>query len=206
MNDDRYPGPATLRLPRASAPGRAGPPGASFAPGERLLWVALAWVLFAVLLFAGAGGFAGGLFTTIDDIAPGTTFAGDQTVEVTLDPEAHPAIYASADEPTDVKCQVGDGQDARIKLTRPTTSQRLSAGGTDWEPLFAVAVPAAGPYQVTCEGDGVTFGVGKELAAGAGPPAGGAAFLALPFLGLLAAVVVTVVVLARRAGARRMAR
>lgn len=195
-----YPPPGGTPLPRP-APPAYGPP-APVRP--RLLWVFLSWVLFVVLLVAGVGGFAGNLFSLVGDAAPATTFSGGQSVRVTLDPADSPAIYAAADQPTDVRCQVGDGDDPAVRLTRPAASQTVTVNGTRWELLFEVGVPRPASYQVSCEGDGVRFGVGRNLASGVGRLVGGAiALLALPTLGFLAAVVVTVVVLVRRSAARR---
>ncbi|ETK35913.1 hypothetical protein [Microbispora sp. ATCC PTA-5024] len=220
-NFPQGPADATVRLPRDATPGQQygptpafppsygpyggyGPPQASGPVRPRLLWIFLAWALFVVLVVAGVGGLAGGIFSTIDDTAPSTTFASGQTVSVALDPHDKPAIYAAADQPTNVQCQVGDGQDPSVTLTKPAASQTVSVNGTTWELLFDVGVPKAATYQVTCEGEGVRFGVGKQFAANAGKIVGGAvAFLALPVVGFLSAVVVTVVVLVRRAGARR---
>jgi hypothetical protein len=228
-NDNSRPTDATVRLRRPGASARpykaavlyaqdapyGGPSHTPDAPygsplpaagpvRPRLLWIFLAWVLFAVMLVAGVGGFAGGLFSTINDTAPATTFSSGQTVNVALDPKDKPAIYASADQPTDVRCQVGDGQDPNVTLTHPSTSQTVSAGDVRWELLFTVGVPKAATYPVGCEGDGVTFGVGKELTAGAATLAGGVlALLTLPAIGFLSAVTVTIVVLVWRSGDRR---
>ncbi|OPG14702.1 hypothetical protein [Microbispora sp. GKU 823] len=120
-------------------------------------------------------------------------------MNVTLDPADKPAIYAAVDQPTDVRCQLGDGADPRVRLTRPAVSQTVTLNGTTWELLFEAGVPKAGAYPLACEGDGVRFGVGKQLAGEAGSLAGGAiALLALPTVGFLAALIVTIVVLARR--------
>ncbi|OPG14703.1 hypothetical protein [Microbispora sp. GKU 823] len=62
----------TLRMPHPFPP----PYGGSRPIRPRLLWIFLSWALFVVLLVAGVGGFAGGLFSTIGDAAPTTTFSG----------------------------------------------------------------------------------------------------------------------------------
>ncbi|WP_155338121.1 hypothetical protein [Acrocarpospora corrugata] len=171
----------------------------------RVLWIVLSWVLFLVLLVVGVLGFAGGIFSSINDAAPTTTFASAETVKVQLDPVAKPAIWASADQATNVECQVqGANPDQKVTLTQPTVSQSLTLGSDQWEMLFAVGVPAAGQYQVSCDGEGVKFGVGRELAAGADKIVGGViALLALPVIGFLIAVVTTIVVLVKRSGARK---
>ncbi|MBO3750318.1 hypothetical protein J5X84_29915 [Streptosporangiaceae bacterium NEAU-GS5] len=168
------------------------------------MWVVLSWLLFVVLLIVGIVGFAGGLVSTINDAAPSSTFTSGQTVNVALNPADKPAIYAAADKPTDVNCQAQGSAGEKVTLNHPSTSQTVSLGGDRWELLFTVGVPSAGTYQVTCEGDGVRFGVGKELIGNAGKLVGGAiALVALPAVGFLLALVVTIVVLVRRGSARK---
>ncbi|MEU7879900.1 hypothetical protein [Microbispora bryophytorum] len=199
-NQTSSPADVTLRMPHPFASPYAG----SLPIRPRLLWIFLSWVLFVVLLVAGAGGFTGGLFSTLGDAAPATIFSGGQSVTVALDPADKPAIYAAVDQPTDVRCQLGDGADPRVRLTPPAVSQTLTLNGTTWELLFEAGVPEAGTYQLSCEGDEVRFGVGRQLTGVAGLLADGAvALLALPTVGFLAALIVTVVVLARRSAARR---
>lgn len=188
----------------ATAPPMYGRPSAPGPLRPRILWIVLAWVLFVILLIVGIGGFAGGLFSTLNDAAPTTSFGSGKTVSVPLDPKDKPAIYASAGQPTDVQCQVVGSENQKITLTQPSASQTLTVGDTKWELLFRIGVPAPGTYQVTCEGQGVTFGTGKELIASAGKLVGGAvALVALPLVGFLIAMVVTIVVLVRRSGARK---
>ncbi|KAB8179928.1 hypothetical protein [Microbispora catharanthi] len=194
------PADATLRMPHPFPPVYAAPRPIR----PRLLWIFLSWALFVVLVVAGVGGFAGGLFSTLGDAAPATIFSGGQSVNVALDPADKPAIYAAVDQPTDVRCQLGDGADPRVRLTRPAVSQTVTLNGTTWELMFEAGVPEAGTYQLACEGDGVRFGVGKQLTGAVGMLVGGAvALLALPTVGFLAALIVTIVVLARRSAARR---
>ncbi|GAA0979287.1 hypothetical protein GCM10009555_043740 [Acrocarpospora macrocephala] len=172
----------------------------------RVLWIVLSWVLFLVLLVVGIAGFAGSIFSTINDAAPTTTLSSGETVTVQLNPADKPAIWAAANQATDVECQVqGADPSQKPTLTQPTVSQNLTVNGDNWELLFKVGVPAAGQYQVNCVGEGVKFGVGKELASGeaAATVGGGLAMLALPILGFLFAVVVTIVVLVKRSGARK---
>ncbi|WP_182897522.1 hypothetical protein [Microbispora sp. H10830] len=214
-NQNSTPADVTMRVPRPMPPAPADVtlrmphpfPPAYAAPRQirpRLLWIFLSWALFVVLVVAGVGGFAGGLFSTLGDAAPATIFSGGQSVNVALDPADKPAIYAAVDQPTDVRCQLGDGADPRVRLTRPAVSQTVTLNGTTWELLFEAGVPEAGTYQLACEGDGVRFGVGKQLTGAVGMLVGGAvALLALPTVGFLAALIVTIVVLARRSAARR---
>ncbi|WP_214108920.1 hypothetical protein [Acrocarpospora catenulata] len=172
----------------------------------RVLWIVLSWVLFVILLIAGVLGFAGGLFAGVNDAAPTTTFRGGETVKVQLDPANSPAIWAAAAQATNVECQVqGGNPDDKITLTQPSTSQSLTLGSDNWELVFQVGVPAAGEYQVACDGDGVKFGVGRELAS-AKLVGGAVALLVLPGVGFLVAVIVTIVVLVRRSSARKRQR
>ncbi|WP_285704275.1 hypothetical protein [Microtetraspora sp. NBRC 16547] len=172
----------------------------------RILWIVLAWVLFLVLLVVGVAGFAGGLTSTIKDAASITTFESGKSVSVELDPKDKPAIYASSDQRADISCEVAGAPGLDVKLTRPSTSQTFTYGDTTWEMVFQIGTPAAGTYQVSCEGEGVTFGVGKEIIGSVGKLVGGAiAMVALPILGFLVAVIVTIVVLVRRGGARKRA-
>jgi hypothetical protein len=185
-------------------PGYGAPATAAGPIRPRVLWIVLAWVLFLVLLIVGIGGFAGGLFSTINDAAPTKTFGSGQTVSVPLDPKDKPVIYAAADQPTDVQCRVDGTENQKITLTQPGGSQTITVGNTKWELLFNVGVPAAGTYQVTCDGQGVKFGIGKNFVGSAGKLVGGAvALVALPAVGFLIAVTVTIVVLVRRSGARK---
>ncbi|NAS23111.1 hypothetical protein GT755_15600 [Herbidospora sp. NEAU-GS84] len=171
----------------------------------RILWIVLAWLLFIVMSVAGVFAFAGGVFSSISDVAPTTTFSSGETVKVNLDPAQKPAIWAAADQPTDVQCQVtGGSPDDKITLSKAIGEQTVTVDGTKWEMLFSIGVPAAGEYQAACDGEGVRFGVGKELLAAAGGLVGGTALLlGLPALGFLIAVLTTVVVLVRRSRARR---
>ncbi|MBX6386349.1 MAG: hypothetical protein IRZ07_25810 [Microbispora sp.] len=199
----RRPAPAydaTLRMAHPVPP----PYGGRRPVRPRLLWIFLSWVLFLVLLVAGIGGFADGLFSALGTVAPRTTFSSGQSVDVALDPADKPALYAASDGPASVSCRLGDGTDPGVRLTRPAVSQTITLNGTSWELVFEIGVPRAGIYRISCEGDGVTFGVGRQLSGGAGTLVGGTlALIALPTVGFLAAVIVTIVVLVRRSAARR---
>lgn len=214
MHEDHIPAPSdvTTRVPHSTpldpAPRMPQPFPPSYAVPRpvrpRLLWIFLSWALFVVLLAAGVSGFAGGLFSAVGDAAPTTVFPGGQSVSVALDPADKPAVYAAVDQPTDVRCRLGDGTDPGLRLTRPAVSQTVTLNGTTWELLFEAGVPEAGTYQLACEGDGVRFGVGRQLAGNVGGLVGGAlALVALPLAGFLTAAIVTVVVLVRRSAARR---
>ncbi|GAB1816993.1 hypothetical protein [Herbidospora sp. RD11066] len=193
------------------SPYGAPPPQGPIRP--RVLWIVLSWVFFLVTIVVGGVIFATGVSSTIaniGEIAPQSSFQGGETVKVNLDPADSPAIWAAAGQPTDVSCQV-TGADASQKITldKAVGNQTLSYNGNDWEMLFTIGVPAAGEYQVACDGEGVTFGVGKQLlSAVTGEAAGGlvgglAALVILPGIGFLLALITTIVVLVRRGRARR---
>lgn len=55
------PADVTLRMPHPFPPAYAGPRPIR----PRLVWIFLSWALFVVLVVAGVGGFAGGLFSTL---------------------------------------------------------------------------------------------------------------------------------------------
>ncbi|MEV0969322.1 hypothetical protein [Microtetraspora glauca] len=172
----------------------------------RILWIILAWLLFVILIVVGVAGFAGGLTSTIKDAASITTFKSGEKVNVQLDPKDKPAIYASSDQAGDVTCKVEGDAGLDIRLTQPTASQTIAYGDATWEMVFQIGVPIAGAYNVSCEGDGVRFGVGKEIMGSVGKLVGGTvAMIALPGVGFLIAIIVTIVVLVRRSGARKRA-
>ncbi|WP_083958366.1 hypothetical protein [Herbidospora mongoliensis] len=160
-------------------------------------------MFFVVTLVVGGVIFAGSA------IAPKTTFTGGETVKVDLNPADSPAIWAAAGQPTDVSCQVtGTDASQKITLDKAVGTQTLTLDGTKWEMLFTIGVPASGQYQVACDGEGVKFGVGKQLLSAAGDVAGGlvaglAALILVPGFGFLLALITTIVVLVRRGRARR---
>ncbi|MCC5580649.1 hypothetical protein IMZ11_34030 [Microtetraspora sp. AC03309] len=174
----------------------------------RILWIILAWLLFVILLVVGVAGFAGGLTSTIKDAASITTFKSGEKVNVRLDPKDKPAIYASSDHAANVTCKVEDDAGLDVSLTQPTASQTITYGDAAWGMVFQIGAPTAGAYNVSCEGEGedVWFGVGNEIMSSMGKLVGGmVAMIALPSVGFLIAVIVTIVVLVRRSGARKRA-
>lgn len=196
----------------------APPPRGSYPPPQagrpakvrpRLLWVWLAWLFAIVCGVAGIVGFAGGIFSTLNDAAPAKSFGSGTAQSVSLDPKDKPAIWAAADQPSNVQCEVRGGSDQKITLTQPAGSQTLTIGSTKWELLFKIGVPAAGTYQVTCQAEdasSVRFGVGKELTASANGLVGGVVVLfVVPLAGFAVALTTTIVVLVRRGRNRRQA-
>ncbi|MBP2702693.1 hypothetical protein JOL79_02620 [Microbispora sp. RL4-1S] len=198
-----------MNVPDVAASATARVPAASRAAGParpRLVWVFLAWLLFPVLLVAGVGGAAADPLSGGRDLVPATPFSSGQTMTAGLGPGDRPAVYAAAERPTDVRCEAADDAGRPVRLARPTAAHTISDGGTRWDLLFVMSPPAAGVYQVTCDGEDVTFGVGRAPATGAGDLAdglatGGVTAPALPLVGFLSAVLVTIVVLVRRRAA-----
>ncbi|MFD9945094.1 hypothetical protein ACFWYW_11505 [Nonomuraea sp. NPDC059023] len=175
--------------------------------GKRLrppLWqIAVAWGVAVVFVIAGIALFAGGVTSGVSGAAPGKTFQPGQPATVTIDPADRPALYLSRGTQVSWECQIN----GNAKLVTTPVNQTVELNGTSWELIALVNAPAAGDYQISCtiEPDAQTrFGVGKDLTAAAGGIMGGvAALFILPAVGVLIAVVWTVVVLVRRSGHRK---
>jgi hypothetical protein len=73
----------------------------------------------------------------------------------------------------------------------------VADGATRWELAFRITVPGPGTYQVRCTGEGVTFGIGKELRGG-NMVVWMVLLIVLPSLGFIGAMVTTVIVLGKR--------
>lgn len=90
---------APVPAPRHPAPPAFGPAPAGLRPGPpvqirpRLLWVGLAWLLFALLVPAGVATYVTG---TTGTGGPERSFAGGESTTLELDPAADPVIYAAA--------------------------------------------------------------------------------------------------------------
>jgi hypothetical protein len=192
------------------------PPAGPIRP--RLVWVVLTWVLFAAVTASSlTWGFAG-LGAGISTALPIRTFASGEIVVIGLDPAEAPAIYVGIDapgrgggfnvaqrfsSPVDARCWIsGDDQDP--SLVQPERTVRLTADGVEWHQILLIHAPRPDDmYVVRCEGEGVQFGVGRDLPDDFltrifGPPA-------VIFAAVVIAAVVTVVVLTKRAAARRRA-
>ncbi|MFC4059451.1 hypothetical protein ACFOWE_14180 [Planomonospora corallina] len=168
-------------------------------------WIVGAWLLAFVSIGAGILVFIGGIFGTVTDAAPTSSFNSGEFVKVKLDPAGSPAIYVSAEEGTRFECGFQQGTPEGA-LTQPTVQTTVTGDdGIAWEQAFRVGVDQAGEYTIGCavQGEGqARFGVGKELAADS--IVGGTAGLVLiPAFGFLLAVIVTIVVLVKRSRARK---
>lgn len=179
------------------------PPSGKIKPG--LGWIVGVWLLAVLSLVVGIGGFAGGVLGVITDAAPTRTFAPGEHATVTLDPADKPAIYVSTSGPTNFECSLTGGTNPP-SLKKPNVQQTVQGtDGVTWEMGLQVGVEQAGDYQVQCTADpetGTRFGMGRELAAES-LISGSLILFLVPTAGFLLAIVVTIVVLVKRSGARK---
>jgi hypothetical protein len=172
-----------------------------------VLWIVLAWLLFAVSVVVGVVVFVTGVTSAASGVAPSPTFESGGAVSVQLEAGDKPAIWVSTNGQTNVKCQARSENGAGVQLSRAAGQQTLTIDGRKWELVFNIGVPAAGTYQVSCTADdpsGVRFGVGKDLLSSAGSIVSGVVVLVVvPLVGFLIALIVTIVVLVRRSRARK---
>lgn len=185
-------------------PGYGAPQGPPPKVKPSIGWIVGAWLVFVLSVIIGFVGFAGGLFSAVSEAAPASSFGPGQKTTVSLDPANKPAIYVSAAKGTNFECQI-EGAPGTVKLQRPNFQQTVTAGGELWELALRIGVDKAGDYPITCTTSGgvdAKFGVGKEIVADS--VIGGTVVLfAVPGLGFLLAVLVTIVVLVKRSGARK---
>jgi len=172
----------------------------------RLRLIAVTWGVAALFVAAGVFLSITGFLDSVEGVAPTRTFASGETVTVTLDPADGPAIYLASGTSVNYECSIGGGS-GQARLLTVEGRQRLTMNGTQWEQILRVNAPSAGAYQVTCttqQQAGARFGVGRDITAAVGDVLGGAALLALiPGVGVLAAIIVTIVVLVRRSSHRK---
>lgn len=172
-------------------------------------WIVGAWVAAVILgTVAFIYGLVGVVSATADGYlgsAPTSTFTSGQSVTVTLDPANGPGVYADA-YPQESECEVKGG-----------TVNRVSAGthvrvgeGTLWDRDFDLVVPAKGEYQVTCTASDYTgrFGIGDSAAAGVEAMSAkntlyAVVMFGIPFVLLLGATAVNIVVAVKRGRYRR---
>jgi hypothetical protein len=172
----------------------------------RRLWIWLSWGIALLCVLVGAGLFGAGVFNSVTSAAPVKTFTSGGSATVTLDPAERPAIYLDSDTRVHYTCRISGGP-AQARLVNTRSAGPVTDGTTQWQLILLVNAPRKGDYQVACEtveATGARFGVGRDLNAFAGTLAGGAlALFLVPGLGILIAIVVTVVVLVRRGGHRK---
>jgi hypothetical protein len=187
--------------PQVGQPGQ--PPKGSKNLRPQLRWIAVAWGVAALCIVAGVVLFVSGLLSSVDNVAPTRTFAAGEQVTVALDPAQSPVLYLASRTRVRYECQIANG----AKLLPVSGTQNLTVGGTQWQQILRINAPAAGNYQIACTatgGAGVQFGVGRDISTAVGGVLGGVAVLvAVPGLGILAAIIVTIVVLVRRSRQRK---
>ncbi|MFF4987621.1 hypothetical protein ACFY19_10550 [Streptosporangium saharense] len=186
-------------------PGYGAPQGPPPKVKPSIGWIVGAWLVFVLSVIIGFVGFAGGLFSAVTEAAPASYFGPNEKTTVSIDPANKPAIYVSAAKGTNFECQI-EGAPGTVKLQRPNFQQTVTTtGGEVWELALRIGVDKAGDYPITCTTSGgvdAKFGVGREIAADS--VIGGTVVLfAVPGLGFLLAVLVTIVVLVKRSGARK---
>ncbi|GAA2205724.1 hypothetical protein GCM10009850_011820 [Nonomuraea monospora] len=147
--------------------------------------------------------FAGGVVTSVTDLAPTRTFASGESVTVSVDPAEKPGVYIASDTQVTYNCSIS----GQAKLAKTTGSQKVTAGGAEWEQFLVINAPAKGDYQLTCtnqEQAAVRYGVGRDAFSAVGGITGGlAALFLIPGAGLLIAIGGTITVLVRRSAARK---
>jgi hypothetical protein len=172
----------------------------------RMRWIAVAWGLALLSVLAGVGLFVGGVFNTVTAAAPSKTFAAGESVTVPLDPADRPAVYLASTSQVHYTCRI-DGGSGQAKLAKISGTESVSEGATKWQLIVVVNAPAKGDYQLSCatqEQTGARFGVGRDLVASAGGLVGGvAALVVIPGLGVLAAIITTIMIATRRSSHRK---
>lgn len=170
----------------------------------RLWWIAVGWLVAVVCVAVGVGVFATGIVSTVANVAPTKVFAAGEQVTVTVDPAESPALYVTRGQLVHYECQISGG----AKLANTPINQTVELNGRSWEEILVINAPSKGQYQITCttqeKNPDTRFGVGRELTGAARGLVGSAvAFIVIPLVGILAAIVVTIVVLVRRGSHRK---
>ena len=185
-------------------PPRSRPPDGSKNLRPHLRWIAVAWGVAVLLRVAGVVLFVSGLLSSVDNVAPTRTFAAGERSPWPLDPAPEPACSTSPAAPgcaTSARSPTGRGS------CPSAGTQNLTVNGTQWQQILRIAAPSAGNYPITCtvtEGATARFGVGRDISTAVGGVLGGVALLvAVPGVGVLAAIIVTIVVLVRRSRQRK---
>ncbi|WP_336204771.1 hypothetical protein [Nonomuraea sp. LPB2021202275-12-8] len=172
----------------------------------RLRWIGVAWGLAVACIVAGVILSVSGLVNSVESVAPTKTFTAGERAVVSLDPADAPVVYLASDTRVHYQCQISGGP-GRATLLPVSGTQNLTLEGTKWQQVLRINAPAAGDYQLTCitqEQADVRFGVGRDVTAAVGGVLGGVALLVLvPGVCVLAAIIVTIVVLVRRSSHRK---
>lgn len=169
----------------------------------RAWWIAVAWGFALLCVIAGFAVFATGLVSGVSGAAPSKTFAPGEKVTLTIDPAEQPALYLTRGQQVTWECQIGGNG----KLVTSPASQTVELNGVSWELIALVNVPAKGDYELTCtieEQAATRFGLGRDLTSAAGSVIGGVvALFAIPGVGILVAIIWTIVVVVRRNSHRK---
>ncbi|WP_369273681.1 hypothetical protein AB5J55_30435 [Streptomyces sp. R11] len=174
-------------------------PANELRPGRH--WYATAAAITVVLIVLGVAIGVYRFKSAIDAVDTVNQFANGDTVTLRLDPENEKAIWIKERGPSsDQACGITGPGDPR--LTDPAIDVFLTRDET-WNPLYTIAVPRAGDYQVTCTSQGpsryaigdigglVTFGGWLVLA------------ILLPMLGISIGAAIVLVTAFRRRGHRK---
>ncbi|WP_449060230.1 hypothetical protein [Planomonospora algeriensis] len=183
---------------------QAPPPKAKAGPSVG--WIVGAWLLAVVSVIAGIAISVGGILSFANDAAPPASYGPGEVFTVELDPAESPALYVSAAQGTKFQCGFQEGTQGRLENSLVQTTV-TGSDGIPWELAFRIGVDQAGEYKLACsveDGGQARFGVGRELAADA-LVGGVVALFLIPGLGVLLAIVVTIVVLVKRSRARKLA-
>lgn len=172
-------------------------------------WYGFAVVFAIVMIVLGVGVFAWGLVTAVQSSDLGARFLPGQPVVVSMAPAPRRAIYVQLDDPKGLTpqadCQIHGPGAASLSL--PAGTFTTTRGGASWREMYAVNVTQAGNYQVVCSsGQAQAFAIGRHVSLSTffgGLLGGLAALFVLPGIGVLVAVITTVVVAVKRGNDRR---
>ncbi|WP_407837513.1 hypothetical protein ACE1OC_15420 [Streptomyces sp. DSM 116496] len=176
-------------------------PANALRPGRH--WYATAGAIAVALIAIGAVIGALRFNHAIDAVDTGQQFANGDVVTLRLEPGSGKTIWIRDEEfgPSDApKCSItGPGDPA---LTDPGVDVFLTRDET-WNPLYALDVPRAGDYQVTCSSPASsTYAVGDS--GGLFALAGWLVLaIALPVLGITIGAVIVLVTALRRSRHRK---
>ena len=188
------------------------PSGHRVRPGR--VWIVLTWVLCTVLIVTALTGSILAIRSGISAMVPTQRFGSGDVISVDLEPADGSAVYAGFDAPgsvgfeisypfanrVDAECVIaGAGQDT--PLPQPDRYVIITVDGVEWHKLFLIPVPQPGRYELRCTGEGLLFGLGKDLPGG--PFADFMGILAGVLVTAAVAVVTTVVLVRKRSAARR---
>jgi hypothetical protein len=173
-------------------------------PGVRASWYLLALIPLGIgaiyTVFA-----VRGLFDAVEQmprvVVPGKgdipLQAGDYVAYGETQSQFHGIAYLTTSLQLRCGLRAADSGEA-VALTSPSASTRYSLGAFGGQSMFALTVPRAGTYELTCEGQGGP----ATIAFGTGLGAGIVTLLAGPFGGVIGALVIAFLVRRRRRRAR----